>query len=87
MSSTPNDQPFRPGEVVAGLLAASGLFLGFLELFYRPFRIAPAALILALIATVMSSRQQRLVAFAVGVIGVCFVVGATLQIITHHPLY
>jgi hypothetical protein len=74
-------------EIVAGLLAAAALFLGALELVYRPFRLAPAALILALVATVMSRDQQRLIGIAVAVIGVCFVVGAALQVITHHPLF
>jgi len=44
-------------------------------------------LILVLIATVMSRRHQRLTGIAVAVIGVCFVVGASLQVITHHPLF
>ena len=68
-------------------MAACALFLGALELAYRPFRLAPAAAILALIATVMSRDQQRLIMLAFTVIGVCFVVGAALQILTHHPLY
>ena len=72
---------------MAGLLAAAALFLGALELVYRPFRLAPVALILVLIATVMSRRQHKLIGIAVAVIGVCFVVGASLQVITHHPLY
>jgi hypothetical protein len=77
----------RPAEAVAGLMAACALFLGALELAYRPFRLAPAALILALIATVMSRNQQRLIALAIAVIGVCFIVGASIQVLTHHPLY
>jgi hypothetical protein len=77
----------RPGEAVAGLMAAGALFLGAMELVYRPFRLAPAALILVLFATVMSTRQQRLIGLAFAVIGICFVIGAALQIITHHPLY
>lgn len=77
----------RPAETVAGLMAAGALFVGALELVYRPFRLAPAALILALVATVMSRDQQRLIALAIAVIGICFVVGAALQILTHHPLY
>jgi hypothetical protein len=68
-------------------MAACALFLGALELAYRPFRLAPAAVILALVATVMSRDQQRLIMLAFTVIGVCFVVGAALQILTHHPLY
>ncbi|MFZ1881606.1 MAG: hypothetical protein WAU41_15785 [Gaiellaceae bacterium] len=77
----------RPTEAVAGVLAAGALFLGALELAYRPFRLAPVALILALIATVMSKDQQRLISLAIAVIGICFIVGAALQVITHHPLY
>ena len=54
---------------------------------YRPFRLAPAALILLLVATVMSREQQRLIQVAFAVVGICFVVGAALQVLTHHPLY
>jgi hypothetical protein len=85
--TSPQRDRRRPVEIVAGLLASAALFLGALELVYRPFRLAPVALILALIATVMSRDQQRLIGIAVAVIGVCFVVGAALQVIVHHPLY
>lgn len=86
MSSSTSDA-WRPAEAVAGLLAASALFLGFLELAYRPFRLAPAAVILLLVATVMSRRQQRLIALGFAVVGICFVVGAALQVLVKHPLY
>jgi membrane-bound ClpP family serine protease len=86
VSSTTRDD-WRPTEAVAGLLAAAALFLGFLELAYRPFRLAPAAVILLLIATVMSRRQQRLIGIGFAVVGVCFVVGAALQVLTKHPLF
>lgn len=76
-----------PRETVAGLMAAGAIFLGFFELLYRPFRLAPAALILLLIATIMSSEQQRLIKIGFAVVGICFIVGASLQVITHHPLY
>jgi hypothetical protein len=74
-------------EAVAGLLAAGALFLGAMELVYRPFRMAPAALILLLVATVMTTQQQRLVRLGFAVVGVCFVAGAAIQVLTHHPLY
>jgi hypothetical protein len=76
-----------PSEAVAGLLASIAIFVGALELLYRPFRLAPAALILTLIATVMSREQPKLIPIAYAMIGICFIVGATLQILTHHPLY
>ena len=68
-------------------MASGALFLGFFELAYRPFRLAPAATILLLAATVMSERQQRLIALGFAVVGICFVAGAALQVLTHHPLY
>lgn len=86
MSSTTRDS-VRPAEAIAGFLAACGLFLGALELFYRPFRLVPAAVILLVVATVMSRDQQRLVKIGFATVGICFVVGAALQVITHHPLY
>jgi hypothetical protein len=76
-----------PSEAVAGLLASIAIFVGALELVYRPFRLAPAALILAIIATVMSREQPKLIPVAYAMIGICFITGATLQILTHHPLY
>jgi len=52
----------------------------------RPARLAPIAIVLALVAGRMSVRQQRL-AFAAVVVGmVGWVVGLTLAVITHHPL-
>jgi hypothetical protein len=76
-----------PRETVAGLMAAGAIFLAGFELLYRPFRLAPAALILLMIATVMSSEQQRLIKIGFAAVGICFIVGASLQVITHHPLY
>jgi len=86
VSSTTRES-IRPAEAIAGFLAACGLFLGVLELFYRPFRLVPAAVILLIIATVMSRSQQRLIKLGFAAVGICFVVGAALQVITHHPLY
>ena len=86
MSSTSRDRT-SPSEAVAGLLASLAIFAGAMELVYRPFRLAPAALLLAIVATVMSREQPRIIPLAYVTIGVCFVAGAALQIITHHPLY
>ena len=76
-----------PRETVAGLMAAGAVFLGGLELFYRPFRLAPAAVILLLAATVMSREQHRLIRLGFAMVGICFVTGAALQVLTHHPLF
>jgi hypothetical protein len=76
-----------PREAVAGLLAALAIFAGAFELVYRPFRLAPVALLLALVATIMSDEQPRTIPLAYATIGVCFIAGATLQLLTHHPLF
>lgn len=80
-------EPIKPSEAVAGIIAAGACFLGAMELFYRPFRMAPAAVILLLIATVMSGPEQRIVRVGFAIVSVCFVVGAAIQVLTHHPLY
>jgi hypothetical protein len=36
---------------------------------------------------VMSRDQQRLVKIGFAAAGICFVAGAALQVVTHHPLY
>ncbi len=74
-------------ETIAGLLATFGLFLGAFQLFYRPFRLAPVALLLLLIATVMSREQHKLIRLGFAVLGICFVAGAAIQVLTHHPLF
>jgi len=68
-------------------MAAAAIFVGLLQLVYRPFRLAPAALVVALIAAAMSREQQRLVLLAIAVVGVCFVVGAAIAVSLDHPLY
>lgn len=86
-STSTTRHSLRPTDAVAGFLAAAGCFLGGFELFYRPFRLAPLAVLLLLVATVMSKDQQRLVRIGFALVGVCFVAGAAIQLLTHHPLY
>jgi hypothetical protein len=87
-STTTGRDRIRPSEAVAGLLAAGALFLGFMELVYRPFRLAPLAVVLLLIAAVMGNREQQgLVKTGFAVVGICFVAGAAIQILVRHPLF
>jgi hypothetical protein len=86
VTSTTRDRT-SPNEAIASLLATLAIFVGAFELLYRPFRLAPVAVILLLIATVMSREQPRLIPIGYAVVGICFVVGAALQVGTHHPLF
>jgi len=75
------------GESVAGLLAALSIFVSLVGVAYRPARLIPAAVLLALFATAIGGRSSRLAAFAVGVGAVCFLIGMAVAVITNHPLY
>ena len=86
MTSSARDS-YSAAEAVAGLCATLAILLGALELFYRPFRLAPVAVVLAILATAMSRNQPKLVPVAWAMIGIGFVVGVTLQVLTHHPLF
>jgi hypothetical protein len=80
---------FTSADAVAGYLAAFAIFLGTFEVLYRPFRLAPVGVVLALLATVMSDEDSntRLIPAAWASVGIGFVVGAAVQVLAGHPLY
>jgi hypothetical protein len=77
----------RPAETVAGLLAAAAIFISLMGLAYRPVRLVPVAVLLALVATGIGGRNERLAQLAVAVGAACFAVGMALAVLTGHPLY
>ena len=77
----------RPAESVAGLLASLSIFFSLIGVAYRPARLIPAALLLALLAVAMGGRHNRLGALALGVGAICFVVGMAVAVITSNPIY
>ena len=58
-----------------------------LALAYRPVRVIPFTILIALIAAAIGGRHQRLAAYAVGISGACFIVGTFFAIITNHPIF
>ena len=77
----------RPADAVAGILATLAIVGSCIALFYRPVRITPFAILIALIAAGIGGRNQRLAAIALGISGACFVVGTFFAIITNHPIF
>lgn len=69
--------------VLAGLAAGLGLLL---QIEARPVRMAPIALVLAIVAGRMSPRFERLAFAAVIATMIAWVVGMTLVVITENPL-
>ena len=86
MSTVESREP-RPVDTVAGFLAAAAIAVAAVGIVYRPVRLVPVAVVLALVAAGMSARQQRLAAWAVGICAACWVVGMTVAIWVNHPLY
>jgi hypothetical protein len=77
----------RASDWIAGFLASVALFASLIGLAYRPVRIIPFALLLALIAAGMGGRHQRLSTAALAVGAVCFVVGMAIAVITNNPIF
>jgi hypothetical protein len=77
----------RPGESVAGFLAAGSIALSFVAVVEKPVRLAPVAILVAFIAVAIGGRHERLAAAAVviGILG--WVLGMTIAVATENPLY
>ena len=86
MSSTSWERS-RPAETVASFLAAASIFVSCTGIAYRPLRLIPIAIVLALIATGIGGRATRLAAWAVGIGAVAFAVGMAAAVITSNPLW
>jgi hypothetical protein len=77
----------RPAETVAGFLATAAIFAGLVALAYRPARVAPAAIVVALVANAIGGRHARLAALALAVAALGFVAGMTIAVATNTPLF
>lgn len=76
-----------PADAVSGLLSAAALFTATIAVAYRPVRVAPIAIVIALIAAAMSDRHQRLAQAAIAISTACFVAGMILAVLTSNPLF
>ena len=86
MSATPVERS-RPAETIAGLLAAIAIFVSLTGVVYRPLRLIPLAILLALIALAIGGRNERLAGYAVATGAVCFVLGMAAAVVTSNPLW
>jgi hypothetical protein len=77
----------RPADAIAGLLAAASIFVSLMGLAYRPARLVPVSILLALVAVGIGGRNARLAQLAVAAGAACFAVGMALAVLTGHPLY
>jgi hypothetical protein len=74
-------------DTVAGFLATLSIFASALGLIWRPLRLVPFAILIALIAARMSARNQQIAFYAVIVGVICWTAGMTIAVVTENPLY
>lgn len=86
MSVAPYDRA-RPAETVAGFLASAAIFVSLTGVAYRPLRLIPLAIVLALVATAIGGRHLRLATIAVYLGAACFAIGLAAAVITSNPLW
>src|SRR5207245_3297143 len=83
----PESMPAGTTDTLAGFLASTAIFVSLTGVAYRPLRLIPLALVLALIALGMGGRHFRLATAAVFIGAASFAVGMAVAVITSHPLW
>jgi predicted cation transporter len=86
MSAAPYERA-RPAETIAGFLASASIFVSLIGVAYRPLRVIPFAILLALIGVAIGGRHERLATYAVYIGTASFAVGLAAAVITSNPLW
>jgi hypothetical protein len=91
MSSAPTpyrDERASASDTAAGFLAAISLTASVIACVHRPVRIAPFAIVIALIAVALAKeRHGRLAALAVVAGGLGWLIGMSVAVLTSNPIY
>jgi hypothetical protein len=87
VSAQPRAASSGTAETIASFLAAVSIFASCIAVAYRPGRVIPFALLLALLAAGIGGRATRLAAWAIAVGGVCFIVGMAVAVLTDNPIF
>jgi hypothetical protein len=98
VSAIPEPQRDRL-DTLSGLMSATAIFVGLLgltnlnlsisgtHLEMRPFRVGVAAVLLALVASGIGGRHQRLAAIAVAVAGASWLLGMIIAVVVQRPIF
>jgi len=77
----------RTAETVAGYLSALAVFTSLVGVAWHPLRLILPALLIALVASGMAGKEQRLQFVALMISTVCLFLGLAVAVITNHPLW
>lgn len=75
------------GDVVAGFLCAFSFALSGLAVVHNPGLLAPASIVVALVAVRMSDARRVLAAWALAIAGAAFFFGMIVAVATDTPLF
>jgi hypothetical protein len=82
------DDRSSPADTAAGFLAAISLTASALAIFYRPLKLAPFAILVALVAVALAKqRNSKLAAAAVVAGSLAWLVGMAIAVLTSSPIY
>ncbi len=89
MSSAPiEDDRASPAETAAGFLAGISLTASAIALVYYPVRLAPFAILVALVAAALAKgRNSKLAAAAVAGGTLAWLVGMAIAVLLSRPIY
>ena len=89
MSTAPLEERRSSGaETAAGFLAAISLTARAIAIVDRPLRLAPFAILIALIASALAKeRHKRLAAAAVVAASAAWLIGMAIAVLTSNPIY
>jgi tetrahydromethanopterin S-methyltransferase subunit F len=77
----------RTAGTVAGYLSAVAVFTSLVGIAWHPLRLILPALAIALVASGMAGREQRLQFGALMISTVCLFLGLAVAVVTSHPLW
>jgi hypothetical protein len=80
-------EPIRRADSVAGFLCAMSLALSGIALARQPGLLAPAAILVAIVAARMTNTHRTLATFSVATATLAFFFGMVIAISTDNPLY
>jgi hypothetical protein len=87
MSSIERSSEQQRADTVAGFLCAFAFALSGIAFVQRPGLLAPAAVVVALIAVRMTEAHRTLAAAAVAVSALAFLGGMIIAVVTEKPIY
>ena len=77
----------RPGDSIAGYLAAMAIFICLIGLAWHPLRLILPGIVIAMVSAGIGGRHKKLAFAAVMIAAACFFFGMMIAVITSRPLW